>query len=245
VANSAQALIARVFREGRQIRTANVIPFNVPPIIGLSTAGGFEYELEGLEGQAPAAMNSVMLRKRQQQCAVEPRLLDLHGQQPSIYLDVDREKAQAPGLSMNDVFGALQATLEGVHINNFNLFGRIRQVNIQTEAADRNDISSLWQIYVNKYNVPLRLIADTRVVVGPPWHPTHCPRPGKGALCPDTSAHRGNINAEEAMVCAKRHKLRSPACRHCLVFPPRPSSRPWTFRRGPRSEYSRAGARCN
>ena len=59
-ANSAQALIARVFAEGQQIRTATVIPFNLPPIIGLSTTGGFEYELEGLEGQDPAAMNSVM-----------------------------------------------------------------------------------------------------------------------------------------------------------------------------------------
>ena len=59
-ANSAQALIARVFAEGQQVRTASVIPFNLPPIIGLSTTGGFEYEIEGLEGQEPAAMNSVM-----------------------------------------------------------------------------------------------------------------------------------------------------------------------------------------
>jgi multidrug efflux pump subunit AcrB len=78
---------------------------------------------------------------------------------PSIYLDIDREKAQALGLGMNDVFAALQATLGGIYINNFNLFGRIWQVNIEGEAADRNDVASLWQIYVrNKYGdaVPLR-----------------------------------------------------------------------------------------
>ena len=89
---------------------------------------------------------------------------------PSIYLDIDREKAQALGLGMNDVFGALQATLGGIFINNFNLFGRVWQVNIQGEAADRNDVSSLWQIYIrNKYgtDVPLRSIADARVIVGP------------------------------------------------------------------------------
>src|ERR1700723_1991052 len=39
-ANSAQALIAKGFGEGQQIRTATVIPFNLPPIIGLSTTGG-------------------------------------------------------------------------------------------------------------------------------------------------------------------------------------------------------------
>ena len=89
---------------------------------------------------------------------------------PSIYLDIDRDKAQALGLSMNDVFSALQATLGGIYINNFNLFGRVWQVNIQGDAADRNDVSSLWQIYIrNKFgtDVPLRSIADARVVVGP------------------------------------------------------------------------------
>ncbi len=172
-ANSAQALIARVFGEGQQIRTATVIPFNLPPIIGLSTTGGFEYRLEGLEGQEPAAMNSVMqglLATANQ----DPRLTRVFStytaSNPSIYLDIDREKAQALGLSMTDVFGALQATLGGVYINNFNLFGRVWQVNIEGEGADRSDVSSLWQIYIrNKFgaDVPLRSIASARVVVGP------------------------------------------------------------------------------
>jgi hydrophobic/amphiphilic exporter-1 (mainly G- bacteria), HAE1 family len=172
-ANSAQALIGRVFAEGRQLRSANVIAFNLPPIIGLSTTGGFEYELEGLEGQDPAAMNSVM------QGLVAAANHDPHltrvfstysASNPSVWLDIDREKAQALGLGMNDVFGALQATLGGVYINNFNLFGRVWQVNIQGESKIRNDISGLWQIYIrNKYgaDVPLRSIADARVVLGP------------------------------------------------------------------------------
>ena len=57
-ADMVQSLIGRVFAEGQQIRSANVIAFNLPPIIGLSTTGGFEYELEGLEGQEPAAISS-------------------------------------------------------------------------------------------------------------------------------------------------------------------------------------------
>jgi multidrug efflux pump subunit AcrB len=89
---------------------------------------------------------------------------------PSIYLDIDREKTQALGLGMNDVFNALQTTLGGFYVNNFNLFGRVWQVNIQGEAADRRDVPSLWQIYIrNKFGtaVPLRSIADARIVVGP------------------------------------------------------------------------------
>ena len=171
--NSAQAIMARVFAEGQQVRTATIIPFNLPPIIGLSTTGGFEYDLEGLEGQEPAAMNSVMqglLAAANQ----DPRLTRVFStytaSNPSIYLDIDREKTQALGLGLNDVFGALQASFGGVFINNFNLFGRIWQVNIQSEGANRNDVSSLWQVFIrNKYgnNVPLRSIANARVVVGP------------------------------------------------------------------------------
>ncbi len=172
-ANSAQALITRVFAEGQQVRAATVIPFNLPPIIGLSTTGGFEYELEGLEGQEPTAMNSVMqglVAAANQDRRLSRVFTTYTASNPSIYLDIDREKAQALGLNMNDVFGALQATLGGIFINNFNLFGRVWQVNLEGESRDRNDLSSLWQIYIrNKFgdDVPLRSIADARVVVGP------------------------------------------------------------------------------
>ena len=89
---------------------------------------------------------------------------------PSIFLDIDRDKAQALGLSVNDVFTTLQATLGGIYINDFNLFGRTWQVNIQGEAADRTDIPAIWRIYIrNKTGtmVPLRSIADARIVLGP------------------------------------------------------------------------------
>ena len=172
-ANSAQTLIARVFAAGREIRSATVIPFNLPPIIGLSTTGGFEYRLEGLEGQEPAAMNSVMqglLAAANQ----DPRLTRVFStytaSNPSIFLNIDRQKAQALGLNMSDVFTTLQATLGSFYVNNFNLFGRVWQVNIEGEPANRTDISSLWQIYVrNKFgaDVPLASIAHAGIIVGP------------------------------------------------------------------------------
>ncbi|WP_254070299.1 efflux RND transporter permease subunit, partial [Acidisphaera sp. L21] len=89
---------------------------------------------------------------------------------PSLFLDIDREKAQALGLAVTDVFNALQATLGGVYINDFNLFGRVWQVNIQGEEQDRSKIDDLWKIYIrNKTGgvVPLRAIADLRIVLGP------------------------------------------------------------------------------
>jgi len=172
-ADSAQTLIRRIFALGTQIRTATVVPFNLPPIIGLSTSGGFEYQLEALEGQDPASMGSVMqgvVAAAHQDARLARIFSTFTATTPSIYLDIDRDKAQALGLDINDVFTALQSTLGGFFVNNFNLYGRTWQVNIEGEAADRRDISDIWQIHVrNKQGemVPLRSIASERIVVGP------------------------------------------------------------------------------
>lgn len=172
-AQSAQALIRATFGAAQGIRSAVVFPFNLPPIIGLSTSGGFEYELEGLEGQEPAAMGSVM-QGLVAAANRDPRLARVFStftaSNPSIYLDIDRDKAQALGLNINDVFTTLDATLGGIYVNNFSLYGRTWQVNLEGEAKDRRDFSDLWKIYVRNrlgQMVPLRSIASLRIVQGP------------------------------------------------------------------------------
>jgi len=172
-ADKVQVLIGKVFGGVQQIRSASIFAFNLPPIIGLSTGGGFEYQLQNLEGRDPAEMGSVLnglLAVANQDPKLARAFSTFSATTPSIYLDIDREKAQALGLSISDVFTSLQATLGGIYVNDFNLFGRTWQVNIQGDAADRTDIPAIWRIYVrNKLGtmVPLRSIADARIVLGP------------------------------------------------------------------------------
>ena len=172
-AQSAQALIARTFRDAAPIRQASVTPFNLPPIIGLSTSGGFEYELEALEGQEPAAMGSVtqgLIGAANRDPHLTRVFSTFTATNPSLYLDIDRAKAESLGLNISDVFTALQATLGGIYVNNFNLYGRTWQVNVEGEAKNRADISDIWQIYVRNNAgemVPVRSIASLRVEQGP------------------------------------------------------------------------------
>ena len=172
-ADKVQTLIGRVFGGVQQIRSATIFPFNLPPIIGLSTGGGFEYQLQNLEGREPAEMGNVLnglLAAANQDPKLARVFSTFSPTTPSIYLDIDRDKAQALGLAISDVFTALQATLGGIYINDFNLYGRTWQVNIQGEAADRTDIPAIWRIYIrNKTGtmVPLRSIADARIELGP------------------------------------------------------------------------------
>jgi multidrug efflux pump subunit AcrB len=90
---------------------------------------------------------------------------------PSIYLDVDRDKAQILGVPLNAVFQALQTSLGGYFVNNINLFGRTWQVQVQADAADRASIDDIYRINVRDAEgkmIPMRSLVELRVVVGPP-----------------------------------------------------------------------------
>jgi hydrophobe/amphiphile efflux-1 (HAE1) family protein len=171
--DSVDALIGRMFGMSQQILSASVFPFNLPPIIGLSTGGGFEYQLDALNGQDPQDMASV-LGSVLIAANSDPRLSRVFStysaSNPSIYLNIDRDKASALGVNISDIFTTLQATMGGYYINDFNLFGRVWQVNIEGEAKDRNDFTSLWKVYIrnNQGNmVPLRSLATMSVITGP------------------------------------------------------------------------------
>ncbi len=172
-ADSVQATIGKVFGAAQQIRTGNVIAFNLPPIIGLSTSGGFEYDLEALQGQDPAVIGSVaqgLIAAANSDPALQRVFTTFTASNPSLYLDIDRTKASALGVNVGDIFNVLQSTLGGTYINNFNLYGRTWQVNIEGEARNRGEIADIWQIYVKNKNggeVPIRSLATLRVVQGP------------------------------------------------------------------------------
>ncbi|RYC31968.1 multidrug efflux RND transporter permease subunit [Lichenibacterium minor] len=172
-ADSVQATIGTVFKDAQQIRSGNVIAFNLPPIIGLSTSGGFEYDLEALQGQDPAVIGSAaqgLIAAANASPDLQRVFTTFTASNPSLYLDIDRAKASALGVNVGDIFNVLQSTLGGTYINNFNLYGRTWQVNIEGEAKDRADIADIWQIYVKNKNggeVPLRSLASIRVVQGP------------------------------------------------------------------------------
>jgi multidrug efflux pump subunit AcrB len=172
-ADKAPAVIGRIAGAVQSIRSALIFPVPLPAIQGLSTSGGFEYQLQNLEGRDPFEMASALqslLVAANQDKRLSRVFSSFTPTVPSVFLDIDRDKAQALGLSVTEIFTVLQATLGGIYVNDFNLFGRTWQVNIQGEAMDRTDVSALWRISVRSKTgamVPLRAIADARIVLGP------------------------------------------------------------------------------
>ena len=168
------AIIARLAPKFRQIEAGTVAPLPPPPIIGLGTGGGFTYVLEDLRGGDPSALAQA-LRGLTVAANQNPQLnrvfSTFSATNPSIYLDIDRDKVQILGVELSAVFQALQASLGGYFVNNVNLFGRTWQVQIQAEAQDRAKIDDVYRINVRNPEgkmIPLRSLAEVSVVVGPP-----------------------------------------------------------------------------
>src|ERR1700692_1018839 len=157
-----QEVIKRLGAKLRQVQGGIVVPLAPPPIVGLGTGGGFTYVLEDLRGGDPKALAQVV-RGLMVAANQDPQLnrvfSTFSATNPSIYLDIDRDKVQILGVQLNDVFQALQASLGGFYVNDINLFGRRWQVNVQAEAADRANVDDLYRLNVKNADgkmIPLR-----------------------------------------------------------------------------------------
>ena len=172
-AQSAGAIIARLRPQMAAIKGAVAFPFNLPPILGLGSTGGFQYALEALQGQPPTDV-AATLRGLIVAANGQPELAGVFStyaaDTPQIYLDINRDKAQVLGVKVSDIFNALQSTLGTFYINDFNVFGRTWQVNIQGETPFRDNIDDVYRIYVRNAQggmVPIRAVAEAKLVQGP------------------------------------------------------------------------------
>ncbi len=172
-AQSANAILARLRPQLAAIGGAIAFPFNLPPILGLGNTGGFQYVLEALQGQPPtdvaAALRALLVTANSQ-----PELAGVFStygaETPQIFLDIDRDKAEVLGVKVSDIFAALQATLGTYYVNDFNVFGRTWQVNIEADTQFRDHLDDIDKIYVRNGRgdmVPLRALAQVKVVQGP------------------------------------------------------------------------------
>lgn len=129
--NSVEAVIARATRTFSQIRDGLVFPFNMPAIVELGTATGFDFELIDQGGLGHTALTQArnqllgMVAKHPDLLVrVRPNGLE---DTPQFKLDVDQEKAQALGVSLSDINETISASLGGYYVNDFIDRGRVKK----------------------------------------------------------------------------------------------------------------------
>ena len=169
---NARAIIVRAFPKLIEIPEASVFPFPPPPIPGLGAVGGWQLQLEDLNGagfpalaQASADFMAALAKRPEVTSLSTP----FQSQVPVIRLKIDRAKAMSYGLSMTDVFNTLGQTIGQSFVNNFNEFNQVYNVMIQADAGDRMKLADVLRLYVRNATggmVPLTAFTTYEFEVG-------------------------------------------------------------------------------
>ena len=164
------------------IRDAQIFVINLPTVNGLGAFGGFDMYLQDRGGKGREALGQALgqlLGKAGQNpalTAVRPNTL---ADAPQLKLDVDRTQAQAMGLSVGDIYSAIQLMLAPVYVNDFVDAGRVKRVTMQAEVGFRNGPESLAHFYTPSPNasdagagtpqmIPLSNLVTSHWIVAPP-----------------------------------------------------------------------------
>ena len=116
-----------------------IVPFNIPTILGFGASAGFNFLVQDRSGSMSVddlgrQANAFMAAARQR-----PELANVNSSfnpnYPQVGVELDREKARKLGVPVNEVFQALSASLGGSYVNDFNRFGRLFRVYVQSEAS--------------------------------------------------------------------------------------------------------------
>lgn len=167
---SVQAVANKITGEARHIPQGQVFSFVPPPIRGISTTGGFELYLQnrgngGLDALNTATQNLIAAANKRPELAGVRTTFEFNI--PQYRAVVNRDKAYALGVSVKDIFTAMQSTFGTGYVNDFTLFGRNFQVNQAADTPYRVDPQDLSQVYVRSSSegmIPLSsLVRLTRV----------------------------------------------------------------------------------
>ena len=168
----ADALAKRAFGALSGIRDAFVFPLSPPPIPELGNATGFTFRLQDRSGAGSeallAARNQLlgMAGKSPMLAQVRPDGLE---DAPQLQIDIDRDKANALGVSFDAINTALSTSLGSSYVNDFPNQGRLQRVVVQADAPSRMQPDDLLRINASNStgeSVPLSAFATTRWVKG-------------------------------------------------------------------------------
>ncbi len=168
-----EQLVGELFMKTAGIKEGLVLAFAPPPIFGLGQAGGFELYLQN-RGEGGAQRMAQVMGQFLQAANSSGKFAFVQTLwrpgAPQLYVDVDRDKAKALGVPLQELYGALAGTLGNYYVNDFNKFGRTWQVLMSAEPGYRKTPDNIGEIYVRSERgemVPLRALANVRYASGP------------------------------------------------------------------------------
>ena len=169
-----EEIIRQINAKVAQIPEAVIFAFQMPSIPGFGNAGGVKFYLQDRSGTMSVGELQQQVQQFAAAAAERPELTKMFTQfnasVPQLEVELDREKARKLGVPVNDVFQTLQSILGGAYVNDFNRFGRLYKVYLQSEAEYRQEPRDIGTFYVRSTTtgdmVPLSTLVDVKEVNG-------------------------------------------------------------------------------
>ncbi len=155
------------------IQQAICLSFPPPPITGLGSAGGFEFQLQDQGNAGVVQLEQIasdIAFAGEQDPTLSRMNSNFRAQVPQLFVDVDRVKAKKMGVPLQSIFSTLQAALGSAYVNDFNKFGRTYKVLIQADAKFRSRVEDIGRLRVRNNAggmVPLGSLVSVRDMAGP------------------------------------------------------------------------------
>ncbi|WP_339799586.1 multidrug efflux RND transporter permease subunit [uncultured Marinobacter sp.] len=168
----AASIAGKIMGIGAGMPDAFVIAFTPPPIQGLSTTGGVEGYIQVRGGRSSAEIKALSDRfaaAANERPELQNVRVTLDTSIPKYEATVDREKAEAAGVPVDQIFVTMQSTFGSLYVNDFTLLGRNWQVNLQSEGEFRSHPDDLRRVFVrSNYGemVPLSSLVKLERIAG-------------------------------------------------------------------------------
>jgi HAE1 family hydrophobic/amphiphilic exporter-1 len=164
-----KGIMARLHRELVAIPEAVAFPFNIPTISGFGASAGFNFLLQDRSGSMSVdqlgAHTRTFLAAARERPEFGSLFTSFDPTYPQVKVELDREKARTLGVPVNDVFQAMSASMGGSYVNDFNRFGRLYRVYVQSDADYRRRPEDIGQVYVRSKTTGTMIPLSTLVTI--------------------------------------------------------------------------------
>ncbi|WP_249976023.1 efflux RND transporter permease subunit [Vreelandella olivaria] len=170
---TADELVGRIMQLGAGIDGGSAMAFNVPPIMGLSTTGGFTGYLQSFDGASPRELYEASLQimgAANQHPALNQVFSTFNVNVPSFRAEIDQQKALSYGVALENISSALSNTFGNGFVNFFSYQNRNFQVYLQNEDEFRKTPEDINNVYVrggSGERIPLSEFVTLERQVGP------------------------------------------------------------------------------
>lgn len=168
-----EAIQSEITRLCRALPDAQVTVFAPPAIPGLGATGGVSFAFQATGDQTSQELSQAtqnLLGKIMQTGKAIYAFTSFDANTPMLYLDIDRDKAEAMHVPISSIFSTLQSQLGSVYINDFNKYGKTYKVKMQSSGDFRRNLNIVSQLYVPSSTgalVPLDALATVKWTLGP------------------------------------------------------------------------------